>query len=178
MGDTRMIILQNYPHYQWYNRYMKQAPYPAPDFSLNDSLGRPTSLADFKGKWLVLYFYPKDDTPGCTTEACSLRDSRDDITALGAEVVGVSMDDAPLHEKFKAKYKLNFRLLSDPDRKVIDAYGAWGKKMFGKEGILRRTFIIDPTGTVVKVYGRVTPDGHGEQVVEELRRLQSASAAA
>lgn len=156
---------------------MKEAPYKAPDFSLNDSEGNLTRLSDFKGKWLVLYFYPKDDTPGCTTEACSLRDARDDITALGADVVGISMDDPSLHEKFKAKYKLNFRLLSDPDRNVIDAYGAWGKKMFGREGILRRTFIINPSGTVVKVYGRVTPVGHGEQVVEELKRLQVASVA-
>lgn len=151
---------------------MKQAPYKAPDFSLTDSDGKVHSLADYAGKWLVLYFYPKDDTPGCTTEACSLRDARDDIAALGAEVVGVSMDDASAHEKFKAKHSLNFTLLSDPDRKVIDAYGAWGKKMFGNEGILRRTFIIDPSGTVVKVYGRVTPLGHGDQVVRDLKTLQ------
>ena len=150
---------------------MRQAPYRAPDFTLDDSDGKKYSLGDYAGKWVVLYFYPKDDTPGCTVEACSLRDARDDIAALGAEVVGVSMDDASSHEKFKAKHSLNFTLLSDPDRKVIDAYGAWGKKMFGKEGILRRTFIIDPTGTVVKVYGRVTPLGHGEQVVNELQAL-------
>jgi len=87
-------------------------------------------------------------------------------------VIGISMDDATSHEKFKAKHSLNFTLLSDPDRTTIDAYGAWGKKMFGKEGILRRTFIIDPKGTVVKVYGRVTPLGHGEQIVQELKRLQ------
>jgi peroxiredoxin Q/BCP len=154
---------------------MRQPPYPAPDFSLPDSDGNMHSLADYANKWLVLYFYPKDDTPGCTTEACSLRDARDDIADLGAEVVGVSMDDAPSHEKFKAKHSLNFTLLSDPDRQVIDAYGAWGKKMFGKEGILRRTFIIDPTGTVVKVYGRVTPLGHGEQVVRDLKILQENS---
>lgn len=152
---------------------MKQAPYKAPDFSLKDSEGKVHSLADYAGKWLVLYFYPKDDTPGCTVEACSLRDARDDIVALGASVVGVSMDDASSHEKFKAKHSLNFTLLSDPDRKVIDAYGAWGKKMFGNEGILRRTFIIDPSGMVVKIYGRVTPLGHGEQVVAELKKLQN-----
>lgn len=148
---------------------MRQPPYPAPDFSLPDEVGKIRSLKDYKGTWLVLYFYPKDDTPGCTAEACSLRDARDDITALGAEVIGVSMDDATSHEKFKAKHMLNFTLLSDPDKKAIEAYGAWGKKMFGKEGILRRTFIIDPNGTVVKVYGRVTPLGHGEQVVGFLK---------
>jgi len=152
---------------------MKQPPYPAPDFTLNDSEGTPRHLKEFAGKWLVLYFYPKDDTPGCTAEACSLRDARDDIAALGAEVVGISRDDAGSHEKFKAKHSLNFTLLSDPGMKTITAYGAWGKKMFGKEGILRRTFIIDPKGTVVKVYGRVTPLGHGEQVIAELQRLQA-----
>jgi thioredoxin-dependent peroxiredoxin len=151
---------------------MKQPPYKAPDFSLNDSQGNAVSLGDFAGKWLVLYFYPKDDTPGCTAEACSLRDARDDITALGADVVGVSMDEPSLHEKFKAKYKLNFKLLSDPDHAVISAYDAWGKKMFGREGILRKTFIIDPNGTVRKVYGRVTPLGHGSQVIEDLKHLQ------
>lgn len=151
---------------------MRQAPYSAPDFLLKDSDGKLHSLKDYAGKWLVLYFYPKDDTPGCTVEACSLRDARDDIADLGAEVIGISMDDATSHEKFKAKHSLNFTLLSDPDRTTIDAYGAWGKKMFGKEGILRRTFIIDPKGTVVKVYGRVTPLGHGEQIVQELKRLQ------
>lgn len=151
---------------------MKQVPYKAPDFSLSDSDGEVHSLADYAGKWLVLYFYPKDDTPGCTTEACSLRDARDDIASLGASVVGVSMDDASAHEKFKAKHSLNFTLLSNSDCSTIDAYGAWGKKMFGNEGILRRTFIIDPNGIVVKVYGRVTPLGHGEQVMRDLKSLQ------
>jgi peroxiredoxin Q/BCP len=151
---------------------MTQPPYKAPDFSLKDSEGNVTTLQDFSGKWLVLYFYPKDDTPGCTTEACSLRDSRDEITALGAEVVGVSMDEPSTHEKFKTKYNLNFKLLSDPEKTAIEAYEAWGKKMFGREGILRKTFIIDPTGVVQKVYGRVTPLGHGGQVIEDLKRLQ------
>jgi peroxiredoxin Q/BCP len=150
----------------------KDTPFAAPGFSLQDSEGGTRTLADYKGKWLVLYFYPKDETPGCTTEACSLRDARDDITALGAEVVGVSRDDASSHEKFKAKHTLNFTLLSDPDHKVMDVYGAWGKKMFGQEGVLRKTFIIDPAGKVVKIYGRVTPMGHGEQVVADIKMLQ------
>jgi len=157
-----------------YNRSMREAPYKAPDFTLRDDGGNPHSLADYKGKWLVLYFYPKDDTPGCTTEACSLRDARDDITDLGAEIIGISKDEPSSHEKFKAKYSLNFTLLSDPEGKVIEAYGAWGKKMFGKEGILRKTFLIDPAGMVQKVYGRVTPLGHGEQVIEDLKRLQNS----
>jgi len=150
----------------------KTTPYEAPDFSLTDSEGNQHSLADYRGRWLVLYFYPKDETPGCTTEACSLRDARDDITALGAEVVGVSRDDASSHEKFKAKHTLNFTLLTDPEHETMDAYGAWGKKMFGKEGVLRKTFIINPDGQVVKVYGRVTPLGHGEQVVSDIKSLQ------
>lgn len=152
---------------------MKQPPYDAPDFSLNDTEGNTVSLKDFAGKWLVLYFYPKDDTPGCTVEACSLRDAHTDITALGAHVVGVSKDDAPSHAKFQAKHSLNFTLLSDPDAITIEAYGCWGKKMFGQEGILRRTFIINPQGTVVKVYGRVTPVGHGEQIIADLKKLQA-----
>lgn len=129
-------------------------------------------LGNFVGKWVVLYFYPKDDTPGCTVEACSLRDARDDLADLGAEIIGISKDDASSHDAFKAKHSLNFTLLSDKDGKVIDSYGAWGKKMFGQEGILRRTFIIDPDGIVRRVFGRVTPLGHGDQVIEELKKLQ------
>ena len=103
---------------------MKQAPYPAPNFSLPESVsGKNRSLADYKGKWLVLYFYPKDDTPGCTTEACSMRDARDALTSLGAEVVGISMDEPSAHEKFKSKFNLDFELLSDPDKVAIEAYG-------------------------------------------------------
>lgn len=151
---------------------MKQVPYPALPFSLADESGTIHSLGGYAGKWIVLYFYPKDDTPGCTIEACSLRDARDDIAALEAEVIGISQDDANSHDKFKAKHSLNFTLLSDPDKQAITAYGAWGKKMFGKEGILRKTFIINPSGQVMKVYGRVTPLGHGEQIIAELKQLQ------
>lgn len=156
-----------------YTKYMmKQTPYKAPDFTLSDNDGVSHTLGEYAGSWLVLYFYPKDETPGCTTEACSMRDARDDITELGANVVGVSMDDASSHEKFKAHHSLNFTLLSDPEKTAIEAYGAWGKKMFGQEGVLRKTFIINPDGMVVKEYGRVTPLGHGEQVVAELKRQQ------
>ena len=147
-------------------------PYKAPAFTLPNEKGDSVSLSEFKDKWVVLYFYPKDETPGCTAQACSLRDSRDDLAALGAEVVGVSMDDASSHDKFKAKYSLNFTLLTDKDGDVLKAYGAWGKKMFGHEGILRKTFIINPDGDVVKVYGRATTIGHGDQVVAELKSLQ------
>lgn len=158
-----------------YNEYMTmpQVPYPAPDFTLPGSDDKSHSLSDYAGKWVVLYFYPKDDTPGCTTEACSLRDARDDLAALGAEIIGISKDDAAAHERFKAKHSLNFTLLTDADGKVIDEYGAWGPKMFGKVGILRKTFLIDPDGMVQKVYGRVTPLGHGDQVIAELKKLQT-----
>lgn len=149
-----------------------ETPYSAPDFALPDLAGKTHTLKDYAGKWIVLYFYPKDDTPGCTTEACSLRDARDTLAEMGAEIIGVSKDDANSHEKFKAKYSLNFTLLTDKDRQAIDVYGAWGKKMFGQEGILRKTFIIDPKGQVVKVYGRVTPMGHGDQVIADLKHLQ------
>jgi peroxiredoxin Q/BCP len=151
---------------------MTPTPYPAPDFNLHDINGASHQLSDYTGKWVVLYFYPKDDTPGCTAEACSLRDARDEIAALGAEIIGISKDDASSHDKFKEKYTLNFTLLSDPDAIVMNAYGAWGKKMFGKEGVLRKTFIINPNGQVVKAYGRVTPIGHGEQIIAELKNLQ------
>lgn len=133
------------------------------------------SLADYAGKWLVLYFYPKNNTPGCTIEACSMRDARDELTELGAEVVGVSRDEAASHDKFKEKYNLNFTLLSDPEKTAMEAYGAWGRGRFGREGVLRKTFIIDPKGQVVKVYGRVTPLGHGEQVVADLKDLIAAA---
>jgi thioredoxin-dependent peroxiredoxin len=149
------------------------SPYPAPAFTLSDQDGTPHTLAEYAGSWLVLYFYPKDDTPGCTIEACSLRDARDDLAAIGAQIIGISRDDASSHEKFKAKHSLNFTLLSDPEKTAIDAYGAWGKKMFGVEGILRKTFLIDPSGTVRKVYGRVTPVGHGEQIMTDLRALMA-----
>jgi peroxiredoxin Q/BCP len=154
---------------------MKQPPYDAPAFTLPDENNTPHSLKDYRGKWIVLYFYPKDDSPGCTVEACSLRDARDDLAELGAEIVGISKDDASSHDKFKSKHLLNFTLLTDKSGEVLEAFGAWGKKQFGREGILRKTFIINPDGQVVKVFGRVTPLGHGKQVLEELKRLQMKS---
>jgi peroxiredoxin Q/BCP len=144
----------------------------ARNFTLTDQDGDNIQLSDFAGRWVVLYFYPKDDTPGCTVQACSLRDANDELTDLGAVVLGVSKDDTDSHRKFQAKHKLNFSLLSDLDGEVIRMYGAWGKKMFGREGILRKTFIINPNGDIVKTYGRATPLGHGEQVIAELKRLQ------
>ena len=152
---------------------MQDVPYPAPQFTLEGVGGTRHSLSDFAGRWVILYFYPKDDTPGCTAQACSLRDARDTLAEMGAEIIGISKDDPSSHEKFKQKHSLNFTLLTDPDAKVITAYGAWGKKMYGREGILRKTFIINPNGEVVKVYGRATPVGHGEKVITDLKALQA-----
>lgn len=151
----------------------KQIPYPAPDFSLIDSTGERRELKDYHGSWLVLYFYPKDDTPGCTIEACSLRDARDGIAKLGARIVGISRDNPSEHEAFKQKHSLNFTLLCDPDVTAHKLYGAYGKKMFGQEGVIRKTFLIDPAGMVRKVYGRVTPLGHGDKIIADLTALQS-----
>jgi peroxiredoxin Q/BCP len=148
-------------------------PYPAATFSLIDSAGMRRHLDEYKGSWLVLYFYPEDDTPGCTIEACSLRDSRDDLAELGAQIVGISRDNPTSHEAFKQKHSLNFTLLCDPDVTVHKLYGAWGKKMFGHEGVLRKTFLIDPAGTVRKVYGRVSVVDHGKKILEDLKELQA-----
>ncbi len=146
----------------------KTVPYRAPDFKLVNSDGQTVTLDDFADKWLVVYFYPKDDTPGCTTEACGIRDARDDLADLGVEVVGISRDDAASHERFKAKYSLNFTLLSDPDAVTIKDYGAWRAGI-----ILRKTFIIDPSSQVVKVYDKVTPLGHGDELVAAVKQLQA-----
>jgi peroxiredoxin Q/BCP len=146
----------------------------APDFTLPSSDGGEVSLKGLKGKTVVLYFYPKDDTPGCTREACAFRDTQAAIKKKGAVVLGVSGDSLSAHEKFKAKYKLNFPLLSDPDKAVAKKYGAWGEKvMYGKKviGMIRSTFVIDKEGVVAKVFPRVRVDGHAEKVLEALSAL-------
>ncbi len=143
----------------------------APDFNLSDAEGKNVSLSDFKGKKIVLYFYPKDDTPGCTKEACSFRDVYDKILAKGAVVIGISADNAESHKNFKKKYNLPFHLLSDMEHKIIEAYGAWGDKTYqGKvsKGIIRSTYIIDEKGVISEVFPRVTPDNHAAEVIEAL----------
>jgi peroxiredoxin Q/BCP len=143
----------------------------APDFTLPTDGGGEVSLSDYRGKKVVLYFYPKDDTPGCTTEACNFRDDYSQILASGAVVLGVSPDTVRSHDKFKLKYELPFALLSDPDHEVAETYGAWGeKKMYGKTymGIIRSTFIIDEEGRIVKVFPRVRPKNHSQQVLEAM----------
>ncbi|MBI4173354.1 MAG: thioredoxin-dependent thiol peroxidase [Candidatus Aenigmarchaeota archaeon] len=145
----------------------------APDFALPDQAGKTVRLKDFLGKQVVLYFYPKDDTPGCTKEACDFRDNLPKITASKAVVLGVSKDNAESHGKFAQKYRLNFTLLADVDGKVCDAYGVFGLKQFmGKSfmGIKRTTFVIDRHGKIAKVFEIVRPEGHAEQVLAALER--------
>ena len=143
----------------------------APDFSLPGSDGKTVKLSDFSGKRLVLYFYPKDDTPGCTLEACGFRGKRADYEKLGAAVVGISPDGAASHAKFAAKYKLPFTLLADEGASVAQKYGVWGKRKFmGREydGISRTTFIIGKTGKVERIFENVQPIGHEKEVLEWL----------
>lgn len=147
----------------------------APDFSLQDQFDKTHSLKDYAGKWVVLYFYPKDDTPGCTTEACSFRDEFKEIEKAGAVVLGVSKDSVKSHAKFAEKYNLNFPLLADVDLEVMKAYGAYGpKKFMGREyeGTIRKTFLIDPKGEIIKEYPKVTPKDHAVQIIKDLEKLQ------
>jgi peroxiredoxin Q/BCP len=144
---------------------------PAPDFTLTSDSGDQVRLSDFKGKPVVLYFYPKDDTPGCTTEACAFRDSYDAYLAKDAVILGVSPDTRESHEKFKTKYELPFTLLADPEHEAAEAYGVWGeKKNYGKtyEGINRSTFVIDREGNVQKAMRGIKVPGHADEVLEAL----------
>lgn len=148
----------------------------APDFSLNDQDGVKHTLSQYLGRWVLLYFYPKDDTPGCTKEACSLRDASKDFTKLKTVVLGVSTDNEKSHKKFAEKYALPFTLLADPDKKVIHLYGVWGRKKFmGREydGTLRTSFLIDPTGKIAKIYESVKPDIHAQEVLESFSKSKN-----
>lgn len=150
----------------------------APSFSLPDQQGVTHSLSDYRGKWLVLYFYPKDDTAGCTTEACSFRDLQKELSELNAVVLGVSKDTSSSHQKFAKKFKLNFPLLSDTSTETIQAYAAWGpKKFLGKEymGIIRSTVLINPLGEIAKKYPEVDPVVHAGEILADLIALQKNS---
>jgi len=147
---------------------------PAPDFSLPDQQGRTCSLSAFRGQWVVLYFYPKDDTPGCTTEACGFRDDYLAARKLGVEILGVSVDSPESHAKFSDKYGLPFPLLADTDGKVASLYGAlWslGPIRFAR----RQTFLIDPQGRIARIYRKVDPGSHTREVIEAIRLLQHAA---
>jgi peroxiredoxin Q/BCP len=147
------------------------------DFTLLDQDGIERSLHDYSGKWVVLYFYPKDDTPGCTTEACNFRDSFHELEAKGVVVIGISKDSVASHKKFADKYGLKFPLLSDPDHAVIEKYSAWGEKKFmGKVflGILRMTYLIGPAGNIIKTYEKVNPTVHASEILSDLKELTTS----
>jgi len=149
----------------------------APDFTLPDQDGNETSLADLKGETVVLYFYPRADTPGCTTQACSVRDRRAEYKAAGARVIGVSPDKVEAVKKFAGKFDLEFTLLADADHAVAEAYGTWVEKsMYGKKywGVQRATFVIDPDGSIAKVFPKVSPKTHDDVVLKTLAELAAA----
>jgi len=147
----------------------------APAFAVNDQTGKKVSLTDFKGKIVVIYFYPKDDTPGCTVEACSLRDSFTSVKKTGATVLGVSCDNEKSHRKFIEKYSLPFALLADTDKSVANAYDVWKEKSFyGKTfmGVARTTFIIDGKGIVKKVFRNVKPEDHAQEILDAIKKMK------
>ncbi len=143
----------------------------APDFTLPDQDGKNHTLSHHRGQWVLLYFYPKDDTPGCTKEACAIRDNFPDFGKLNVKVFGVSVDSVLSHKRFSEKYKLPFTLLADPEKKVVNLYGVWGRKKFmGREydGTLRTSFLVDPKGKISKIYENVRPEAHAEEVLGDL----------
>jgi thioredoxin-dependent peroxiredoxin len=149
---------------------------PAPDFTLKDADGSALSLSQLLGQWVVLYFYPRDNTPGCTKEACGFRDHQDAFLAQNIRVLGVSADNSAAHQKFIKKFDLPFTLLCDPNGAIATAYESYGpKKFMGKtyEGVYRQTFVIDPAGNIVKIYRKVKPELHAEEVLRDIADLQS-----
>jgi peroxiredoxin Q/BCP len=147
----------------------------AKNFSLPDQDGKIHKLSDYSGKWLLIYFYPKDDTPGCTKEACAIRDGFPFFEKLKLKVLGVSTDSVKSHKKFEEKYKLPFTLLSDTEKKMVNDWGVWGKKKFmGREyeGTNRTSFLIDPKGKIAKIYEKVKPETHATEVLEDLKLLK------
>jgi len=151
----------------------------APEFCLPDKDNRNICLKDFRGKWVVLYFYPKDNTRGCTAEALDFSNALDDFQKMDAEIIGISPDSADSHRKFASKNNLSIRLLSNPDREVIDKYGAWQpKKLYGREfwGVVRSTFLIGPTGKTFYIWRRVRVKGHAEEVKKRLKGGMDGSA--
>ncbi len=146
----------------------------APDFTLPDQNGDSHTLTAYRGKWVLVYFYPGDDTPGCTKEACGIRDNFAEFERLGAKVLGISTDTVKSHSKFAAKYSLPFTLLADDGQEVVEKYGVWGKKTsFGRTyfGTRRMSFLVDPEGKIAKVYKTVKPAGHANQVLKDIQAL-------
>ena len=148
----------------------------APDFTLPDQDGADHTLSDYRGHWILVYFYPKDNTPGCTKEACAIRDSFPDFTRIDAVVLGISVDSVASHRKFADRHRLPFTLLSDESRTVVSTYGVWGtKKFMGKEykGTSRVSFLVDPKGVIAKIYRKVKPAGHADEVLGNLAELMA-----
>ncbi|MEZ4180609.1 MAG: thioredoxin-dependent thiol peroxidase [Candidatus Doudnabacteria bacterium] len=146
----------------------------APSFTLLDQNQKSHKLSDYKGEWLLIYFYPKDDTPGCTTEACEIRDNWNGFKKLKTKVIGISKDSPESHQKFAQKYQLPFTLLADPETKVIQKYDAWQEKsMYGKKymGIVRSSVLINPKGKIAKIYPKVKPKDHAEEVINDIKEL-------
>ncbi len=154
------------------------------DFKLSDQDGKSHKLSDYRGQWVLIYFYPKDDTPGCTKEACAIRDMMPDFKKLKLQVFGISIQDSKSHKKFADKYHLPFTLLADEDKKVVTKYGVWGKKKFvparlnsrsggGREymGTFRTSFLIDPKGKIAKIYEKVNPETHAQEILSYLRQI-------
>lgn len=154
---------------------MLKAKTLAPQFSLPDQEGKKHSLKDYRGKFVILYFYPKDDTPGCTKEACSFRDGFAKFKRAGVEILGVSVDSSKKHAKFAEKFSLPFTLLADEEKEVVNLYKVWGKKKFmGREymGTNRVSYLIDPKGKIAKVYDKVKPDEHADEVLADMKALK------
>ncbi len=155
-----------------------QIGFPAPTFTLNNAQGESVSLSDFRGQWVVLYFYPKDNTPGCNKEACGFRDTDAAFTAQNIKVLGVSPDNEVAHQKFIRKFDLPFTLLCDPDGTVAKTYESYGSKQFmGKsyEGVFRQTFVIDPKGNIAKIYRKVKPEPHAEELLKDMTEWVGAA---
>ena len=147
----------------------------APNFTAQTNGGKTISLSDYSGQWVVLYFYPKDNTSGCTKEACSFRDGMEDFNAIQAKIFGVSPDSVKSHENFIAKQELNFDLISDTDTNICQAYNAYGEKsMYGRKymGVIRSTYIIDPEGKIAYINNKVKADGHAQEIIKELKKLR------
>ena len=160
--------------------HVPQPGEPAPPLALRDGGGTGRRLADERGRWVVLYFYPTDDTPGCTTEACAFRDAVEDLRAAGAIVWGVSPQDARSHRRFSSKHGLNFPLLADTDHGAADTWGTWQlKTRYGRSymGVARTTFLVDPGGRIARTWERVRPEGHAGEVLAALREAQAEAAA-
>jgi len=147
----------------------------APDFTLTDQDGAPHTLSALRGMWVLVYFYPKDDTPGCTKEACTIRDNYPAFKKLGIVVLGISTDSEVSHQKFAEKYNLPFTLLADPKKEVVKKYGVFGeKKLMGKtfSGVSRTSFLVAPDGTIAKIYQKVKPERHADEVLEDLKKMR------